>query len=169
MTPLLVNCAGSAALIAGVLRIASTFIPYSTDSISLEVLYAVIDLGLLFATIGIYLDNKNELGLAGLAGFTILISGIASIVGPDAHFLGADIYGFGVQVIALGSVVLSVSLLRARRLMGTASLFVASVAIGILGTLSALGDWAWTIAGLLFGSAYVFAGLHMLRRKSLTA
>ena len=163
-TALLFRCAGAAAILAGALRIASVFIPYVKDSLRLEAFYGVIDLGLLFGTMGIYLDHKDDLGIVGLAGFAILLSGIASIVGPDAPFLGADMYAIGLQIIALGSVVLSVALLRARRFVVTAVLFVGSVAAAAAGPAIGLGALAWPIAGALFGGAYLAAGLRLVRR-----
>ncbi|BCW88846.1 hypothetical protein sos41_19900 [Alphaproteobacteria bacterium SO-S41] len=164
MTVILYRGAGGAALLAGVLRIASAFIPYAPDQAALETVFGLVDLGLLFGTIGIYLADRDALGLAGLAGFVVLLSGIASIVGPDSVFLGVNTYAVGVNVIAAGAVILAVQWLRTGRLTTSALTLISSVAIGGIGPVAGLGGASFVAAGVLFGIAYAAAGLHLLRR-----
>ena len=164
MTAILYRGAGVAALLAGVLRIASTFIPYTPDSAALESLFVVIDHGLLFGTIGHDLADRDALGVAGLVGFVVLLAGIASIVGPDGMFMGLNTYAVGVNIIAAGAVILAVQWLRTGRLTTSALTLIGSVAIGGLGPVAGVGAAAFVAAGLMFGIAYAAAGLYLLRR-----
>ncbi|HAJ47992.1 MAG TPA: hypothetical protein DCL54_15575, partial [Alphaproteobacteria bacterium] len=56
----------------------------------LEVLYAVIDLSLLFGLVAIYLRVAPALGWPGLLAFAVSGAGLASIVGPDTEMFGID-------------------------------------------------------------------------------
>jgi hypothetical protein len=160
----LFRLAGFAALGAGALRIVSALIPFESGSLGLEALYAAIDVGLLFGTIGICLDHRGALGPVGLTGAAVLLCGVASIVGPDTTFLGVDTYAVGVRIIALGVVLTCVPLILARRMMLGAALLVLSVAVGGVGPFVGLGDVAWTAAGVLFGGGYCAGGWDVIRR-----
>jgi hypothetical protein len=96
-TPLagLVRLGALAAVVAGALRIASTFIPYEAGSAPLETFYGVIDLGLMFGLMAVYAGNAGRVGAIGFAGFAVALAGIASIVGPDAPAFGVDFYRVG--------------------------------------------------------------------------
>lgn len=164
ITATLYRGAGVAAMLAGVLRIVTSFIPYAPDQAALEAVFALVDLGLLFGTIGVYLVDRDALGLAGLVGFVVLMSGIASIVGPDGMYLGVSTYAVGVNVIAAGALILAVQWLRTGRLTTSALTLIGSVAIGGFGPAAGLGAPAFVAAGVLFGIAYAAAGTHLLRR-----
>lgn len=155
--------AGFAALAAGALRIASAFIPYVPDSLALEALYAAIDVALLFATIGIALAAWPRLNRVGQAGAGVLLAGIASIIGPDAVVHGVSTYQVGLGVIALGSVLLALVLLRAGLFRPTAWGWIAAAGLGVTGTLARSPEAAM-MAGVAFGFAYLAAGIRLVRR-----
>jgi uncharacterized membrane protein HdeD (DUF308 family) len=77
----LLQVLGLFAVLGGVLRVASAFIPWAPDVASLEALYLAIDVMLLFGLMGIYFAHRNQLGVFGFAAFAIAEAGIASIVG----------------------------------------------------------------------------------------
>ena len=91
----LVRFGAWAAVVAGFLRIASSFIPYEAGSAVLEALYGVIDLGLMFGLIAIYIASAEGIGFAGLAAFLVALAGLASIVGPAQRsgLDGSSFYG----------------------------------------------------------------------------
>ena len=67
----LVRFGAVAAVVGGVLRIASTFIPYEANSAPLETLYGVIDLCLLFGLIAGYLAHAEAVVLVGRFAFLL--------------------------------------------------------------------------------------------------
>jgi hypothetical protein len=89
-TAALVRVGAAAAVVAGALRIVSTFIPYEANSAGLEALYGVIDLCLMFGLVAVYVASAEAIGMAGLAFFLVALAGVASIVGPDAPAFGID-------------------------------------------------------------------------------
>ena len=156
----LVKLGALASTVSGALRIASTFIPYQPESAALEALYGVIDLGLMFGLVGLYIANAERLSAAGLAAFAVALCGIASIVGPDTVMFSTDFYRIGALTFVSGLALLSAVMLRAGVMHLVAALwlttFVASLA-------TSLWPPAFMIAGTLLGLGYVFAGISMLR------
>lgn len=148
-----------AAMAAGALRIASTFIPYEASSAPLETLYAVIDLGLVFGLIAIYLATAEVVGRIGLLAFIVALSGVTSIVGPDTVIFDLDLYRIGALVFVLGLGVLALQLLRARILRAAAAFWLLTLASSLA---SAFIPQAFLAAGLTLGAGYVLAGVFLL-------
>ena len=148
-----------AAILAGALRIASTLIPYEANSAPLETLYAVIDLGLMFGLIALYIATAEAAGRIGLAGFIVALTGIASIVGPDAIAFGVDLYRIGALVFVIGLAILSLQLLRARTLRASATFWIFTLASSLA---SPFLPQAFVAAGLTLGAGYILAGLSLL-------
>ena len=124
----LVRAGAMAAVVGGALRIVSTFIPYEPNSPGLEALYGVIDLGLMFGLVAVYIASAEAIGMAGLALFLVALAGVASIVGPDAPAFGIDFYRAGALVFVAGLAGLSVQLLRAGLMRMSAALWLATFA-----------------------------------------
>lgn len=156
----LVRTGAVAAIVAGVLRIVSTAIPYAPNSAALEGLYAVIDLGLMFGLVAVYLATAERLGVAGLMFFLVALAGVASIVGPDAPAFGIDFYRAGALVFVAGLAGLSVQLMRAGALRTTAALWLATFAGSLL---TLVAPQAFVMAGLAIGTGYLIAGIELLR------
>jgi len=76
--PVLIRIGAIAALVGGTLRFGSSFIPWVEGSVSLETLYFVTDVALLFGLFAIYLARAVRLGLLGLVGFAIAAVGQAA-------------------------------------------------------------------------------------------
>ena len=95
----LLRALGVAAVLGGLLRIGSAFVPWTPGSAALELFYFVIDVLLLFGLMGVYLAHREQLGIFGFFPFVVAETGIASIVGPDATVFGVDTYASGVVVI----------------------------------------------------------------------
>lgn len=159
----LVKLGALASTVSGALRITSTLIPYEPESAPLEVLYGVIDFGLMFGLVALYLAHAERLGTAGLAAFAIALTGVASIVGPDADMFGLDFYRLGALTFVSGLALLSAVMLRAHVMRLVAALWLTTFAASL-----ATSIWppASMIAGVLLGSGYVFAGISMLRRPA---
>ncbi len=155
----LVRVGAVAAIVGGVLRIVSSFIPYQADLAWLEALYAVIDLCLLVGLIAIYLANADAVGAPGLVAFLVALAGVTSIVGPDAPAFGVDFYRIGALVFVLGLAGLSAMLLRVRIMRATASLWIATLLAGLA---SSVWPQAFIVSGLCLGAGYILAGMTIV-------
>jgi hypothetical protein len=156
----LVRFGAWAAITAGALRVASAFIPYRDGSAGLELFYGVIDLGLTYGLIAIYIASAEAVGLVGLASFLVALAGLASIVGPDSIAFGIDFYRVGALVFVAGLAGISIQLLRARVLRISASLWVLTF---IAGLASPLLPQASLFAGTALGAGYILAGHALVR------
>jgi hypothetical protein len=162
----LVRVGAAAAIVAGALRIVSTFIPYEANSPGLEALYGVIDLGLMFGLIAVYIASAEAVGIIGLALFLVALAGVASIVGPDAPAFGIDFYRIGALVFVAGLAGLSVQLLRAGLMRMSAVLWLGTFAASLA---TIVAPQAFVAAGLAIGAGYVLAGLELLRSRPAPA
>jgi hypothetical protein len=154
---------GIAGLVGGVLRITSSFIPYSKELIWLEVFYAIIDTCLLFSLIAIYIQYAEQLKGIGLVAFVLSASGIASIVGPDAVAFGVNFYETGAFISITGLVLLSIQMLRLKILFWAPCLWVLSFILAI-STIVLNSSVFFMGAGITFGAAFVFSGSQLMKQ-----
>jgi hypothetical protein len=166
----LLQVLGLFAVLGGVLRVASAFVPWAPDVASLEALYLVIDVMLLFGLMGVYFAYRNQLGVFGFVAFAIAEAGIASIVGPDSVSFGIDTYQVGVQAIAVGLALLSVVMLLKRAGPAVAAIcWIASLVVGAGGGAIGEGAFGFFLGGVLFGLGFVAAGIALLMPAAKTA
>ena len=78
----LIRFGGIAAMLAGVLRTAASFIPYSKPTVAMEWFYLVIDVLLLLGLLGIYVHPHAHVGLVGFLGFLMASSLAAKVALP---------------------------------------------------------------------------------------
>lgn len=150
------------AIAGGGLRIAAAFIPYAPESPPLEILYAAIDVSLLFGLVAIFARESASLGWPGLAAFGVALTGLASIVGPDASTFGVDWYQIGAATAALGLAACGATLLAARRMITPALCWIAVPGIAALGG----NAFAVQAAGVMFGLGFVLAGVGGLTQPA---
>lgn len=161
----LFRLAGVAAIAGGLLRIFASF-PLIEDRVTLEWLYAAIDVLLLFGVIGIYLVRADRLGFLGLASFGVSVAALSFIGGPDADPFGFSTYQEGATALAIAMVGLSIAWLRARErpLTAPACWFLSVIAAGVMAMLpEPLPSYGIAAAGVLFGLGFVSAGWDLLR------
>jgi len=166
-TQILTRLAGLAAILGGLGRIASA-LPLPIDRTALEALWTGIDILLTLGLIGIYLVRAEKLGLLGLAGFVLAMASLSFIGGPDADVFGFSTYEQGAAALAISLVGLSIAWLRSgQRPLSPPFLWFGSVlAVGALGALPApLPAFGFPLAGVLFGAAFVMAGIDLARRE----
>lgn len=165
--PTLYRLAGVAAVTGGLLRIASSF-PLTQDAVTLEWLYAGIDVLLLIGLLGIYLDRAERLGFLGLASFGVAVAALSFIGGPDADPFGFSTYEQGAAALAIAMVGLSLAWLRAgeRPLAPPLCWFASVIAVGVLNFIPPLNQYGFTLAGVLFGLGFALAGTPLLRPRA---
>jgi hypothetical protein len=158
--------AAIAALVAGALRVGTAvvtvFVPWRAGVWWLELVTLVIDLGLLFGLMGVFIAARDRLRAWGIAAFVVTEAGIASIVGPDTVAFGIDTYQVGVVVISLGLCLFAVALITARvpvRL--AAPLWIASTLVAVAMMAAGWGETGFTVGGVLFGLGFVAAGFAL--------
>lgn len=150
---------GGAAILGGVLRIGSSFILWD-GSAQIEALAFVIDVSLLFGSMGIYLAAREGLGRFGFAAFAVAETGIASIIGPDTQAFGIDTYLAGVHAIAVGLALLGLAMLLRRAGSSIAALcWIASLVVGVGGGAAGQAELGIFAGGILFGLGFVSGGV----------
>jgi hypothetical protein len=108
----LIRFSAAAAIVAGSLRVGSSFLGPRLGTTAAELLYLVIDIGFVLAIPGAYLSRHAQLGIAGFVGFLLALCGAASIVGPDGELAGVQMYLLGGGVLVLGLGILGAAQLR---------------------------------------------------------
>lgn len=166
---LIILC-GVAALAGGLFRILSAFIVWTPGIPVLELFYLLIDLLLLFSVMGIYFVRHERMSPIAFIGFVLAVSGFALITGPDVAAFGIDVYRTGVQIIMVGLALFSIEALRLRTGPLLASvLWVMALVIGVAGTITGTEDVCFFVAGIVFGAAFIAAGIDLLRGPHLSS
>ncbi len=153
----LVALGATCAVLGGALRILAAFIPYAPNAPGLEALYGVIDVCLLLALLGLFLREEAGMGTAFLSAFVVAFVGLASIVGPDATQFGIDFYQLGSLVFVVGLALMSTLLLRRRRLILPALLWLGTAASTAAVAVTA-SPIAFILAGVTLGAGFMVAG-----------
>lgn len=154
------------AIAGGLARILTAF-PHGLDAVTLEWLYAGIDVALLFGLMALYFDRAERLGFLGLASFGVAVAALSFIGGPDADPFGFSTYEQGAAALAIAMIGLSIAWVRVgERPIWPALLWFGSViAAGALG-MTPFPEYGFPIAGALFGAGFVAAGWAMLTRTA---
>jgi hypothetical protein len=160
----LLRAGGWAAVIAGALRVAASFTSSLGSELERQSLYFLIDLLLMVAVLGAYVEEHDVVGGWGAAGCLTTLVGIL-LVRSSRALPGLDLYPAGAAAVAVGWAVLELASWWA----GKASvlvplLFVLSIATAVVGQVVGYAQAASVASGAVFGAAMVAAG-----RKILTA
>ncbi len=163
--PVLLRLGAFAALLGGVLRLISSFIPWVEGSAPLESFYFIIDVALLFGLFAIYLACAERFGSLGLVGFLVAAIGQAAIIGPDHAPFGIDVYYVGAQTIVVGLFLMCVDMLR----VGAYPAWVAGLWLAVPFVSLGLGvidpspyGWGYFLGGILFSLGFIAAGIALL-------
>lgn len=160
----LIRLGGLSAILAGLLRVATSFLPYLTteQGTFVEVLYLITDVLILLGLLGVYGYQHERAGYSGFAGFLLALIGTALIVGPDGRIGSLDMYVVGALMISVGVAVLAIGTWRAAQLSRWVPiLWVVSTVTGIGGFLMGGSGWTFMIAGIAFGFAFIVAGVRI--------
>ena len=156
----LVRVGGAAAILAGVLRAASSFAAGGSE-IERQSLYFIVDLFLLLGAFATYAQNHEDVGRWGAAGFLTAVAGTL-LVRSSRAVPGLDLYPAGAVSVAIGWVLLSGAWWRTAK--GPAfvpALFVLSIVTGLLGQIASRAS-LFVAAGVIFGAAVAGAGSQVL-------
>ena len=151
------------ALLGGVLRIMTSFIPFMPGSLPLELLYAFIDIVMMLGLAAVYLPVAERLGGTGFFFFAVAFTGFASIVGPDPEFAGVSMYQLGTTIIVAGLAGLAVVMLLSGWLRAAALFWLLTFLAGLGYALTGVVE-LFPVAGILFGTGFILAGWQLLRQ-----
>jgi hypothetical protein len=151
---------GLAAMLAGVLRVITSFMP-SIASVELQIVYFTIDVLLLVGIIGLYGFQKHETGRWGFFGFMLALIGASLLIGHDVVVNAvALLYPVAAFLFAVGISVLAIRSWASNTLPHWASaLLIASTLLGILGYGIKGFDILFVVSGVIFGIGFIGAGL----------
>ncbi|HET9587320.1 MAG TPA: hypothetical protein VFO91_00905 [Anaerolineales bacterium] len=162
----LIRLGGLSAILAGLLRAGSSFIPYLTTEQGelLEVLYLITDVLILLGLLGVYGYQHEQAGHSGFIGFLLALIGTAIIVGPDGRIGSVEMYMAGALMISIGVLVLAIGTWKAGQLPRSVPiLWAGSTVVGLGGFVLGSLDWTFLIAGVTFGLAFLVAGITIWR------
>ncbi len=152
---------GGAAVLAGVLRAAGSFVSGGSE-VERQSLYFIIDLLLLLGVITAYAQNHEALGRWGAVGFLTTVAGIL-LVRSSRAVPGLDLYPAGALSVAIGWVLLSLDWWRkASGASFVPILFVLSLMIGLAGQIVPHSAALFVASGVIFGMAMVGVGRQVL-------
>ena len=155
-----VRVGGAAAILAGVLRTASSFASGGSE-LERQALYFIVDLLLLLGAFAAYAQNHDDMGRWGAAGFLMSVVGIL-LVRSSRAVPGLDLYPAGALSVAIGWVLLSLACWRTEK--GPAFvpvLFMLSIVTGLVGQIASSAS-LFVASGVIFGAAVAGAGRQVL-------
>jgi hypothetical protein len=157
----LVRLGGIAAVLAGILRAISSFIPATFPDAALQVLYILTDLFILLGVFALFGVRYQEIGKFGFLGFFIAVVGLLVIRSSKA-ITGVDLYPAGSLIFSLGLILLGIRLWLAKVLpIWVVGLWSLSVFAGILVYFVPLLEFLTVVAGLLFAIGFAAAGIRL--------
>jgi drug/metabolite transporter (DMT)-like permease len=157
----LIRWGAAAAVLAGVLRTATSFWTSAGSGAAVEVMYLVIDLLLLFGILAIYACHSDRLGRSGFIGFVLAVIGAAVIAGPDGTIGAVNTYVAGSLSLGTGLVFLAVASWMAHTLpRWIPAMWVASTVLGIIAVAAGL-EHVFVITGVALGLALIGAGARV--------
>ena len=157
-------CAASA-ILAGILRAITSFIPEATPRVLL--IYLAVDLFLLFGTIGLYGFAVRATKVMPLLGIVLMILALVVLIGRDLGLASANIYAGAAANFSLGLDLFAIHLLQTRKMPTWIPVsWLVSTIVGPVGFFVSQLHFLFAISGLIFGVSFTGAGVIMWRRCS---
>jgi hypothetical protein len=159
--------AGVAAVVGGLIDLVGPLLyPHMAQPLKLST-YVAIDVLLLFGMLGVQSVAGRLMGWPGLVGFVIAVSGVLLVRSSAAGIWGEASYMIAASIWSIGMVVVGLALLLKKGpFRMAASLWIATLVIGLVGV--ALKDQGpiHRVAGWCFALGFVAAGVILARTAS---
>jgi hypothetical protein len=148
------------AILAGASRAALIVAPMrGLSTPALESVYLAIDLAILLTLFALAARLGNQLGLVGLLGLVLAVTGLLVIRTGERSLFGVTAYSSGAGLLAIGMAVITIPFLRFRGFGSVAAaLFILSPVVAIIGSTLNIGTAASRIASAIFSLALIAAG-----------
>jgi hypothetical protein len=157
-------CAVSA-ILAGILRAITSFIPEATPKVLL--IYLAVDLFLFFGVVGLYGFVVGASRFLPLLGTALMILALLVLIARDLGLVSANIYAGAAATFSLGLVLFAIHLLQTRTMpRWIPAAWLVSTIMGPVGFFVSQLHFLFTISGLIFGMAFAAAGVMMWLRRS---
>jgi len=157
-------CAASA-ILGGILRTITSFIPEATPRVLL--IYLAVDLFLLFGIIGLYGFAVRATKVIPLLGGILMILALVVLIGRDVGLASPNIYAGATATFSLGLDLFAIHLLQTRQMPSWIPVaWLVSTIVGPVGFFVSQLHFLFTISGLIFGIAFAAAGVMMWLRRS---
>ena len=158
----LIRLGGLAAILAGILRGFNSFLPNDVPVVTLEILYLLTDIFILFGIMGLYGFQYRESGWWGFSGFLLAIIGTGMIIGPDGSIAGVNMYPVGSLIFAAGLTALAVGAWIANKLSRWIPVgWLVSTILGFIGYFSPGLGLLFVVSGVIFGISFAGAGFEV--------
>src|ERR1051325_738787 len=148
------------AILAGLLRAITSFIPEATPKVLL--FYLAVDLFLFFGVVGLYAFAVTDAKLVPLLGTALMILALVVLIGRDLGVVSDNIYAGAAATFSVGLDLFAIHLLQTRKMPSwIAVAWIVSTILGPVGFFVSQLHVLFTISGLIFGIAFAAAGVMM--------
>ena len=155
-----------AAILAGLLRATASFIPETTPKV--YALYFFIDLFLLTGVIGLYLFSMTGGKMLGRLGFVLMCSALLILIARDIGVVTPNAYALAAALFSLGLDLFAILVLRTRKIPVWIPIgWILSTIVGPVGFFVPELHFLFAVSGLLFGIAFMGAGVVMWRSRKV--
>jgi hypothetical protein len=157
------------AILAGILRAITSFIPEATPKVFL--IYLAVDLFLVFGVIGLYGFVVRAPKLVPLLGSALMILALVALIGRDLGVASANTYAGAAATFSVGLDLFAIHLLQTRMLPSWIPVaWLVSTIVGPVGFFISQLHFLFAMSGLIFGVSFAGAGVIMslrLRRREV--
>lgn len=157
----LIRLGSLAAIVAGILRGVTSFLPNALpNTAAIALLYLLVDIFILFGLMGLYGFLHQKSKAWGFLGFLLAVIGVVlirtgEIAGLALYSIGASLFTLGISSFAVGS-------WTAGQLPHWIPVcWVLSTVIGFVGYFIPALSFLFSISGVLFGIGFASAGLKV--------
>jgi hypothetical protein len=157
------KAAGAAALAGGILRIVNIVLDGRLPAGTMHIIYFVEDLLLLIGLLGIWLAQRQMLGVLGLVGALLGIVGLFTI--RSQALFGPWGYQLGAGELLLGLLCIGVRMLSYGR-RAAPILWILALVLGLGSLAPSLAGPLAAAAALCFGAGFAIAGADLLRQRA---
>ncbi|MCU0259905.1 MAG: hypothetical protein MUE78_02700 [Ilumatobacteraceae bacterium] len=160
----LVRVGAICSMVAGTLRLATSFVDPDADGAVISATYDVIDIGLMVAVITAFVAIPESRTRLGTVGFAIGAIGCGLLIGPEPAEGSIDHYALGAAAVTIGFAALAVAWKHSAIVTAsTRRAFLATLAVGAV---SGLHHAAFVTAGLAFALGLLGLGRCLLAMPS---
>ncbi|KQV55320.1 MULTISPECIES: hypothetical protein [unclassified Caulobacter] len=158
--------AGAATLAGAAIDIIAPFVIYPRlVEPQPHLVYATIDLLLLFGMLGVRSATARSTGALALAGFVLALLGVMLVRTSSARIFGEASYMIASSLWSIGMVIWAVDLLRAKVFRLAAGLWIAALVIGLAGLLLKDHGPVAHVAKMSFILGFVAAGVGLIKTR----
>jgi hypothetical protein len=161
---ILFRICAACAILAGILRAITSFIPEGIPNVLL--FYLAVDLCLLMGVIGLYGFVEGSSRFLPLLGSALMVLALIVLIGRDLGLASANIYAGAAATFSLGLDLFAIHLLQTRKMPSWIPIaWLVSTIVGPVGFFVSQLHFLFAISGLIFGMAFGAAGVVMWLRR----